>query len=111
MSAAHVERPLPAHSPIARRRVALQVLSGEYAGAEAPRVFPIEPLARQVELLGGFRGAATELVGRRRERIERAWWRGVEAGYVTWKEADSLAVELLGVHPFAVWGDAWFGPA
>ncbi|MFS0883862.1 hypothetical protein [Aeromicrobium sp. 179-A 4D2 NHS] len=82
---------------------------GEYEGEDPPWVYPIEPLAHQVTLAGGFQKAACELTQRDQGRLERAWLRGVAAGYVTWREADAIAVGVLGLHPFAVWGDGWFG--
>jgi len=106
---AELVEPLRANTAEARRRVALRVLSGEYAGQGLPLVLPIEPLAVQVSLLGGIRQLKYEASGLRGLRLERAFMRGLEAGYVSWKVADQLAVELLGMHPFQVWGDAWFG--
>lgn len=92
-----------------RLRVAEEVLSGEYAGQGLPLVFPIEPLALQVRLAGGILRLQYEVAGRRGERLAMAFSRGLKAGYVTWHAADLLAIELLGMHPFMVWGDAWFG--
>ncbi len=92
-----------------RLRVAEEVLSGEYTGQGLPLLLPIGPLATQVRLAGGFEGAGRGLTGMRRVRIERAWLRGLDAGYLMWPAADRLAIELLGMHPCQVWGGAWFG--
>lgn len=109
MTAELVVQPVRANTAEARRRVALRVLSGEYAGQGLPLVLPIEPLARQVWMLGGILQLTYEVAGMRGLRLKRSYERGVAAGYVSWKVADELAIELLGMHPCMVWGDAWFG--
>ncbi len=74
---------------------------------------PIQPLLDVVASRGGFAAVLARAVGdgpgcdRARWRLERAWYRGLAAGRLTPMAGDSLAVSLLGVTPWTVWGLAW----
>lgn len=69
----------------------------------APRRLPAEPLLRAV--------AATDVrvdrSTREGARHARALASARERGWVTCWQGDRLAVELLGEHPTAIWGDVW----
>jgi hypothetical protein len=41
----------------------------------------------------------------------RLYHRARVRGYCSASTADKLAVGLLGVHPFQIWGDAWWDQA
>lgn len=68
---------------------------------------PIGPLQALVDSSGGYAPCAQGLTGLARDRVERAYWRAVSDGQMTWWSADLLAIELLGLHPLLVWGDDW----
>ena len=63
----------------------------------------IEPLQREVEA----RGIALPRGGDG-ERLRKAYHRAVRRGGVSVLHADELSVELLGVHPYEIWGAEWF---
>lgn len=42
--------------------------------------------------------------------LEKAWDRARRAGHLTHVAADKIACRILGVHPAAVWGEAWWTP-
>ncbi|MBS42658.1 MAG: hypothetical protein CMH83_05720 [Nocardioides sp.] len=62
-----------------------------------------EPLLRLVALLGGEDALGVARGTAERRALERARSRGV----VTWWGADRLAVTVLGMTPWEVWGEAW----
>jgi len=43
----------------------------------------------------------------RDDATERAWERAKHDGWVTVRQADELAIRLLGLHPMLVWGEEW----
>jgi hypothetical protein len=70
---------------------------------------PFAPLEREMARLGGYYCCvAPRLDGLKKERLDRAWARACITGVLTWKAADQFAVELLGVHPYEIWGLDWF---
>jgi hypothetical protein len=70
---------------------------------------PIEPLEREMERRGGYYSVDHRVDGAKRVRLGRAWERAKITRSLTWKAADQFAVELLLVHPYEIWGFAWFG--
>lgn len=74
---------------------------------------PIGPLCAAVSRNGGLAAllagsrTATSLSQRAQWRLRRAWCRGVSTGLLTPAAADHLAVHLLGVTPWEVWGPIW----
>lgn len=114
MTTVHVERTKRRQSPAVfmkarRRELAAQILRGEYAEARPAPVLPVEPLVAQIRIRGGWPAASRHLGRTRHYSLEWALRRGIESGYLSWAAADSLAVEVLGMHPFMIWGDVWFG--
>ena len=70
------------------------------------------PIIKAVEARGGF-GLVSDnrkIDHTDRARLERAFHRAREAGQTTIENADRLCVELLGEHPFQIFGDDWFEP-
>lgn len=73
-----------------------------------PAWLPAEPLERLVAGRGGIGRCLSEIPpGRRRALLDRYFRRAVDARRVRWFTGDRLAVELLGLHPFEVWGEEW----
>ena len=62
-----------------------------------------EPLLRLVALQGGEDALGVARGSAERRALERARSRGV----LTWWTADRLAVTVLGMTPWEVWGTAW----
>lgn len=76
---------------------------------DAPLVLPAAPLLAAVQARGGLRACGVrreETPGA--ERLTKAYYRAVQRGWLNCFVADELAVAVLGLHPAAVWGDAWF---
>jgi len=70
-----------------------------------PTRLPAGPLMRLVEGRGGLYACLCR--HRRNGGLERAYSVAARQGRRTWKAADRLAIELLGLHPLEVWGSAW----
>ena len=66
---------------------------------------PVGPLVAHVAARGGLAACLAREPGLDRVRLERALLRGVTVGVLTYRAANILAVELLGLHPMLVWGD------
>lgn len=73
------------------------------------RALDARPLAELVEGRGGLEGTLPDgfLNTTSGRTVARAFYRGRARGYYTLLIADLLAVELLGITPFEVWGDDW----
>lgn len=82
-------------------RTAGQALPAAVEGSDR---LDVEPLLRMV----AERDLSLPRQGDDGERLRKAYYRAVEAGAVTVRQADELAVGLLRCHPYEVWGDAWF---
>ena len=73
-----------------------------------PSHLPAQPLLAVVQGRGGIAPCLAGVdCAQRRQQLERALWRASVDGQITWKTADRLAIEVLGLHPFEVWGDDW----
>lgn len=68
---------------------------------------PVGPLVGHVAARGGLAVCLERQPELDRVRLERSLLRGVAAGVLTYRAADILAIELLGLHPMLVWGDDW----
>ncbi len=68
---------------------------------------PVGPLVAHVAARGGLAACLERQPDLDRVRLERSLLRGVTAGVLTYRAADILAIELLGLHPMLVWGDDW----
>lgn len=69
-----------------------------------PERLPAEPLIQAVERRGGIRAVLPDYRSREGMRLNRAYYRAMDRGYVIEPVADDLAVNLLGVHPMDLWG-------
>lgn len=78
--------------------------------AGLPKQLPVEPLVRLVEGRGGLYACLGTSAGREVDRLDRMYRRASDRGHLSWKAADQLAIELLGLHPMLVWGDDWVAP-
>lgn len=88
---------------------------GQRAARPAPLRLPFAPLLSLVETHGGL--AALGLSHREDdsaertrhlERTMRVYWRSRKRGWIGLYEADRFAVQVLGLHPCMVWGQAWW---
>lgn len=74
-----------------------------------PVRLPAQPLMTAVQHRGGLRQL---LAGRRKTKegmwAARAYARACASGWVSLGAGDQLACRLLGVHPVAVWGEAFW---
>lgn len=72
----------------------------------------VDPLVRIIESHGGITEAITAAHianAKRREALATNYRRGIERGYFLATTADSLAIEVLSVHPCEIWGETWWG--
>lgn len=67
-------------------------------------LLPAQPLVALVEARGGV----SELAGGA-QASRRSYTRAKKGGDLTVWQADVLAHALLGLHPWEVWGEAWWG--
>ncbi|MEP7738313.1 hypothetical protein ABKW28_11720 [Nocardioides sp. 31GB23] len=71
--------------------------------ARRPRRLPAEPLLSLLTAAGGVRAVGAA----RGSAAEKAIQRARRDGTVTYRAADQLTVELLGLTPWEVWGSAY----
>jgi hypothetical protein len=73
---------------------------------------PIEPILRQLRLMGGpFVGltvAGYRSGTKARDRLDKALERAIDDGHLTLKAADQICCQVLGLHPVLVYGEIWW---
>lgn len=65
---------------------------------------PFAPMQAAVERSG----LVHALLFPRNTKDARTWYEARARGYFTWKQADHIAVKLLGRHPAEIYGDTWW---
>lgn len=90
------------------RAVNSQDLGNSEAEARRRRGVSTEPLLVTIAVRGGSSQVLSHLDEHARHRFDRTILRARKAGWLTLPAAESIAINVLRIHPSEIWGDEWW---